>query len=67
MVEGFCTKYLHGEEKVTIITLHNTKQKPSERFLYFIQRFQNTTLDCYGQYKEQELVEIFIANMFHEY
>ena len=64
MVESFCTKYFHGEEKVTIITLHNSKQKPSEGFLDFIQRFRDTALDCYGQYKEQELVEICFDNMF---
>ena len=64
MVESFCTKYFHGEEKVTIITLHNSKQKPSEGFLDFIQRFRDTAFDCYGQYKEQELVEICFDNMF---
>ena len=67
MVESFCTKYFHGEEKVTIITLHNSKRKPSEGLLDFIRRFRDTALDCYGQYKEQELVEICIDNMFPEY
>ena len=28
MVESFCSKYFLGEEKVTILTLHNTKQSP---------------------------------------
>ena len=36
MVESFCTKYFHGKEKFTIITLYNSKQKPSERLLDFI-------------------------------
>ena len=36
MMESFCTKYFHGKEKVTIITLHNTKQKPSEGLLDFM-------------------------------
>ena len=67
MVESLCIKYFHGEEKVTIITLHNSKQKPSEGLLDFIRRFRDTTLDCYGQYKEQELVEICIDNIFPEY
>ena len=67
MVESFCTKYFHSEEKVTIITLHNSKQKPSKGLLDFIRRFRDTALDCYGQYKEQELVEICIDNMFPEY
>ena len=67
MVESFYTKYFHGEEKVTIITLHNSKQKPSEGLIDFIWRFRDTALDCYGQYKEQELVEICIDNMFSKY
>ena len=33
MVEIFCSKYFHGEEKVTILTFHNIKQKSSEGFL----------------------------------
>ena len=67
MVESFYTKYFHGEEKVTIITLHNSKQKLSKGLLDFIQWFRDTALDCYGQYKKQELVEICIDNMFLEY
>ena len=67
MVEGFCTKYFHGEEMVTIITFHNSKQKPSKGLLDFIRRFRDTTLDCNGQYKEQELVEICIDDMFSKY
>ena len=67
MVEGFCTKYFHGEEMVTIITFHNSKQKPSKGLLDFIRRFRDTTLDCNGQYKEQELVEICIDDMFPKY
>ena len=67
MVESFCSRYFHGEEKVTILTLHNTKQKSSEGLLYFIRQFRDTALDCYGQFKEQELVEICIDNMSYEY
>ena len=67
IVESFYTKYFHGKEKVTIITFHNSKQKPSEGLLDFIRRFRDTALDCYGQYKEQELVEICIDDMFPEY
>ena len=36
MVESFCLKYFHGEEKVTILTLHNTKQNSSKGLLDFI-------------------------------
>ena len=66
-MERFCTKYFHGKEKVTIITLHNSKQKPSEGLHDFIIQFRDTTLDCYGQYKEQEQIEICINDMFSEY
>nr|POF24115.1 hypothetical protein CFP56_58966 [Quercus suber] len=60
MVESFCSKYFHGEEKVTIFTLHNTKQKSFEGLLDFIRRFRDAALDYYGQFKEQEMVEICI-------
>ena len=39
MVESFYSKYFHGEEKVIILTLHNTKQKSSEGLLDFIRGF----------------------------
>ena len=39
MVESFCSKYFHREEKVTILTLHNTKQKSFEGLLEYIRRF----------------------------
>ena len=67
MVESFCSKYFHDEEKVTILTLHNTKQKSFEGLLDFIRRFRDAALDCHGQFKEQELVKICIDNMSHEY
>ena len=52
MVESFCLKYFHGEEKVTILTHHNTKQKSSEGLLDFIRQFRDAALNCYGQFKE---------------
>ena len=67
MVESFCLKYFHGEEKVTILTFHNTKQKSSEGLIDFIRRFRDAALVCYGKFKEQKLVEICIYNMSHEY
>ena len=48
MVESFYSKYFHGEEKVTILTLHNTKQKSFEGLFDFIRRFRDAALDCYG-------------------
>ena len=39
MVESLCSKYFHDEEKVTVLTLHNSKQKSSKGLLDFIRRF----------------------------
>jgi hypothetical protein len=67
MVEVFCTKYFHVEEKITLLTLHNTKQGPIEGLLAYIKRFRDAALDCYGNHEESELVEICITNMLTEY
>jgi hypothetical protein len=67
VVEVFCTKYFHIEDKITLLTLHNTKQGPIEGLLTYIKRFKDTTLDCYGNHEKSELVEICITNMLTEY
>ena len=67
MVEVFCTKYFHVEDKITLLTLHNTKQGPTEGLLLYIKRFRDAALDCYGNHEESELVEICITNMLTEY
>uniref|UniRef100_A0A2N9IHT8 Integrase catalytic domain-containing protein n=1 Tax=Fagus sylvatica TaxID=28930 RepID=A0A2N9IHT8_FAGSY len=33
MVESFCSKYFHVEEKITLLNLHSTKQLPGEDLL----------------------------------
>uniref|UniRef100_A0A2N9H763 Integrase catalytic domain-containing protein n=1 Tax=Fagus sylvatica TaxID=28930 RepID=A0A2N9H763_FAGSY len=67
MVEVFCTKYFHVEDKITLLTLHNTKQGPTEGLLAYIKRFKDAALDCYVNHEESELVEICITNMLTEY
>jgi hypothetical protein len=67
MVEVFCTKCFHVEDKITLLTLHNTKQGPTEGLLPYIKRFRDAALDWYGNHEESELVEICITNMHTEY
>ena len=67
MVEVFCTKYFHVEDKIALFTLHNTKQGPTESLLPYIKRFKDVALDCFGNHEKLELVEIYITNMLTEY
>ena len=67
MVEVFYTKYFHVEDKITLLTPHNTKQGPTEGLLAYIKGFKAAALDCYGNHEESELVEICITNMLTEY
>uniref|UniRef100_A0A2N9ENN0 Integrase catalytic domain-containing protein n=1 Tax=Fagus sylvatica TaxID=28930 RepID=A0A2N9ENN0_FAGSY len=57
MVESFCSKYFHVEEKITLLNLHSTKQLPGEDLLKYIHRFRDISLDCHVKYEESELVE----------
>ena len=54
MVEMFCGKFFHVEERVTLYTLHSVKQKVGEGLLDFIKQFQDLALDCYVNHKERE-------------
>ena len=45
----------------------NTKQNVNEGVVEFIRRFMDTTLDCYDDNEEHELVEVCINNMLWEY
>uniref|UniRef100_A0A2N9FW67 Integrase catalytic domain-containing protein n=1 Tax=Fagus sylvatica TaxID=28930 RepID=A0A2N9FW67_FAGSY len=47
MVESFCSKYFHVEEKITLFNLHSTKQLPGEDLLKYIHRFRDISLDCH--------------------
>uniref|UniRef100_A0A2N9GLY1 Integrase catalytic domain-containing protein n=1 Tax=Fagus sylvatica TaxID=28930 RepID=A0A2N9GLY1_FAGSY len=67
MVESFCSKYFHVEEKITLLNLHSTKQLPGEDLLKYIHRFQDISLDCHVKYEESELVEVCIDNMLPEF
>ena len=67
MVECFCGKYYQEQEEITLIRLHNIKQRTGEDLLDYIRRFRDTALECHVRYEEHELVEICIDNMFSEY
>jgi hypothetical protein len=67
MVESFCSKYFHIEEKITLVNLHSTKQLIEEDLVNYIHRFCDVSLDCHVKYDEGELVEVCIDNMLPEF
>jgi hypothetical protein len=67
MVESFCSKYFHAEEKITLINIHSTKQQIGEDLVKYIHRFCDVSLDCHVKYQEGELVEVCIDNMLPEF
>uniref|UniRef100_A0A2N9E8D5 Integrase catalytic domain-containing protein n=1 Tax=Fagus sylvatica TaxID=28930 RepID=A0A2N9E8D5_FAGSY len=44
MVESFCSKYFHVEEKITLVNLHSTKQQIGEDLVKYIHRFPRRVL-----------------------
>uniref|UniRef100_A0A2N9HSJ2 Integrase catalytic domain-containing protein n=1 Tax=Fagus sylvatica TaxID=28930 RepID=A0A2N9HSJ2_FAGSY len=54
MVESFCSKYFHVEEKITLVNLHSTKQQTGEDLVKYIHRFRDVSLDCHVKYQEGE-------------
>ena len=67
MMERFCAKYYPGEDKVTFQSLQMVRQRPREDPIQFIKRFEDVSLDCYGDHEEKELVETYISNMLFDY
>uniref|UniRef100_A0A2N9II49 Retrotransposon gag domain-containing protein n=1 Tax=Fagus sylvatica TaxID=28930 RepID=A0A2N9II49_FAGSY len=67
MVESFCSKYFHAEEKITLVNLHSTKQLIEEDLVKYIHRFRDVSLDCHVKYQKGELVEVCIDNMLPEF
>ena len=43
------------------------KQKSGKDLVQFIKRFEDVSLDCYGDQEEKELVETCISNMLFDY
>ena len=56
MVDVFCTKYFHGEETVTLVTLQEIKQRSGEDLMEYIKRFRDIALNCYDHCEEKTLV-----------
>ena len=67
MVDVFCTKYFHGEEIVTLVTLRATKQRSSEDSMEYIKKFKDIALDCYDHCEKRTLVEKCMTNMIRGY
>ncbi|KAL0001214.1 hypothetical protein SO802_014995 [Lithocarpus litseifolius] len=67
MMEKFCAKYYPGKDKVTFQSLQMVKQRLGEDLVQFIKRFEDVSLDCYGDHEEKELVETCISNMLFDY
>ena len=67
MMERFYAKYYPGEDKVTFRSLQMVRQRPGEDPVQFIKRFENISLDCYGDHEEKELRETCISNMLFDY
>ena len=67
MMERFCAKYYPGEDKVTFQNLQLVKQRPREDPVQFIKRFEDISVDCYGDHEEKELVETCISNILFDY
>ena len=65
MVDLFCTKYFHGEETVTLVTLQGTKQKIGGDLMKYIKRFGDIALDCCDNCEEKTLGEM--CNMIMKY
>ena len=53
MMEMFYAKYYPGEDMVTFQSLQMVKQRPREDPVQFIKRFEDVSLDCYGDYEER--------------
>ena len=66
-MERFCTKYYPGEDKVTFQSPQMVRQRPGEDYVQFIKRFENISLDYYGDHEKKELVETCISNMLFDY
>ncbi|XP_021804720.1 uncharacterized protein LOC110749029 [Prunus avium] len=67
LVNRFCKKYFHHEERVTTTQLNNTRQKHGEDPIDFVCRFWDLALDCYDEKDEEALVEICINNIVTDY
>ena len=67
MMERFCAKYYPVEDKITFQSHQMVKQRPGEDPIQFIKRFEDVSLDFYGDHKEKELIETCISNMLFDY
>ena len=43
------------------------RKRPKEDLVQFIKRFEDVSLDCYGDHEEKELVKTCISNKLFDY
>ena len=67
MMERFYAKYYPAKDKVTFQSLQMVRQRLGEDPVQFIKKFEDVSLDCYGDHEEKELVETCISNMLFDY
>ena len=67
MMERFFVKYHPGEDKITFQSFQRVRQRLGEDLVQFIKRFEDVSLDCYGDHEENELVETYISNILFDY
>ena len=67
MMERFFVKYHPGEDKITFQSFQRVRQRLGEDLVQFIKRFEDVSLDYYGDHEENELVETCISNMLFDY
>ena len=67
MMERFCAKYYLGEDKVAFQSLQMVRQRLGEDLVQFIKRFEDVSLDSYGDHEEKKLMETCISNMLFDY
>ena len=66
-MERFYAKYYPSKDKVTFQSLQLVRQRLGEDPIQFIKRFEDISLDCYGDHEEKELVETCISNILFHY
>ena len=43
------------------------RQRPGDDPVQFIKKFEDVSLDCYGDHEEKKLIETYISNILFDY
>lgn len=63
----FMKKFFALVKKLTLLYLHQERQRVYEGLSDYIRRFRDLSLMCYDPVEEERLVDICIASMLYEY